>query len=387
MNGGALRIGSVAGIPVRIHVTFLIVLPFLALGFSRVYRETARAAGVPPGQLGGSPFVWGLVVALALFLSVLVHELAHSLYALRKGGRVRGITLLMIGGVSQISELPRTGRAEAMMALVGPLTSLVLGAIFYLLYRSVAGTALFNVRFALFQLTSLNVVLGLFNLLPAFPMDGGRVLRGVLAARWGLLRATQVAAGAGKVFAVAFAIVGFLSVNLLLIVIAFFVYVGADAESRSVLVKALLGHIRVRDLVASRPQPVEPSASMFDVGERMIRERRTAFPVVEGGGVLGVVDLEDVQRVPPADRQRVRVADVVRRVAPLDANDEASRALRAFAEAGTRVLPVVEDGAPSGVLTQLDVARGLQLSELESTQHPTRPGSLRRRLTHAHQRA
>jgi len=104
MNGGAIRIGSIAGIPIRIHVTFLIILPFLAFGFARVYREAARAAGVPPEQLGGSPLLWGFVVALALFVSVLLHELAHSLYAMKAGGRVRDITLLMIGGVSQIAE-------------------------------------------------------------------------------------------------------------------------------------------------------------------------------------------------------------------------------------------------------------------------------------------
>src|SRR5512142_2022262 len=104
MGGGAVRIGTIAGIPIRIHVTFLLVLPFLALGFGRHLRETAAAAGVPADELGGSPLLWGLVIALSLFVCVLVHELAHSLYALRQGGRVRDITLLMIGGVSQISE-------------------------------------------------------------------------------------------------------------------------------------------------------------------------------------------------------------------------------------------------------------------------------------------
>jgi Zn-dependent protease/CBS domain-containing protein len=385
MRGGAVRIGSVAGIPIRIHVTFLIVLPFLALGFARVYRETARAAGVPVEQLGGSPFFWGLVVALALFLSVLVHELAHSLYAVRAGGKVRDITLIMIGGVSQLSEPPRSARAEAMMALVGPVASLLLGGVFYLLYRAVAETGLLNLRFALFQLVYLNVVLGLFNLVPAFPMDGGRILRGVLASRWGLLRATRVAARAGKVFAVVFAILGFLTANILLMVIAFFVYFGAESESRNVLVEAVLGHIRVRDLVRSRPEPVDAAATTFDVGERMIRERRTAFPVVGGGEIIGVIVLEDVQRVPAESRASVRVEEVVRRVPPVDAADEASRALRAFADAGAQVVPVLDGGAPYGVLTPNDVMRGLQLEELEETQHPRDRGPLRRGLTGAEQ--
>ena len=368
MKGGAIRIGSIGGIPIRIHVTFLIVLPFLALGMSRALSEAARIANVPPEQLGGPPFLWGLAVALALFLSILVHELAHSLYALRKGGRVRDITLTMIGGVSQVSELPRTGRHEAMMALVGPITSLALGGVFYLLFLAFSVTPQFNLKFAAFYLSYLNVVLGLFNLLPAFPMDGGRILRGVLAERWGDLRATHVAAAAGKAFAVLFAVVGFLWVNVLLMVIAFFVYFGAETESRSVLVKALLGHIRVRDLVVSRPPAVDSSTTVYDLVERMLRERRVAYPVVQGESVLGVVTLDDASRVPLEDRARVRVADVVRRVAPLEAGDDASKALRSLAE--SPLVPVVENGALAGVLTQSDVLRALQLRELETTQHP-----------------
>jgi Zn-dependent protease/CBS domain-containing protein len=370
MNGGSIRIGSVRGIPIRIHVTFLLILPFLAIGFGRVYTEAARAADIPPEQLGGSPFLWGLVVALALFLCVLVHELAHSLYALRAGGRVRDITLLMIGGVSQIAEPPKGNRAEAVMALVGPLASLALGGLFYLVYLAVRDTSLFNLRFAMFHLVYLNVVLGVFNLLPAFPMDGGRILRGLLADRLGVLRATRLAARAGKVFAVLFAILGFLSANFLLIAVAFFVYLGADAESRAVLVKALLGHIRVRDLLGAGapPPPVDPATTVFEVGERMIRDRRLAFPVVDGAGVLGVVGLEAVKRVGPEDRTRLRVADVLHRVSPVDANDDASRAMRAFAEAKTPFVPVTENGRVVGVLSQGDVARALELRELQATQ-------------------
>jgi len=116
-------------------------------------------------------------------LSVRVHELAHSLYALRKAGRVRYITRIMIGGVSQISELPRTDRNEAVMALVGALTSLVLGGVFYFVFLGSSWTGQFKFKFAALHLFYLNVVLGLFNLLPAFPMDGRRILCGVLEGR------------------------------------------------------------------------------------------------------------------------------------------------------------------------------------------------------------
>jgi Zn-dependent protease/CBS domain-containing protein len=389
--GGSIRIGSIRGIPIRIHVTFLLVLPFLAFGFGRVFSEAAQAAEVPAEQLRGSPFLWGLAVAVALFACVLVHELAHSLYALRAGGRVRDITLLMIGGVSQISEPPKGGRAEAVMALVGPLASLALGGLFWLLFRAIGETTLLNLRFAVFHLVYLNVALGVFNLLPAFPMDGGRIVRGLLAERLGILRATHVAARAGKVFAVLFGVVGFASANLILMAVAFFVYLGADAENRGVLVKTLLGHIRVRDLLGARPPaaPVDPATTVFEVGERMIRERRVAFPVVQGAEVLGVVALEDVKRIPAAERERLRVAEVLRRVPAMDASEEAAKAMRAFAEARTPFVPVTENGALAGVLSQADVARALQLRELQATQHPPGPEAPQppRRWRHAEQRA
>ncbi len=375
---GSIRVGSILGIPIRVHVTFLIVLPFLAIAFGRMFSEALRAAGLSPGSVSGSPFLWGLAVALALFLSVLVHELAHSIYARRHGASVRDITLLMIGGVSQISEPPRTGREEAVMALVGPLTSLALGGAFWLVFRALRPTGWFDGQFVAFQLAMLNLGLGLFNLLPAFPMDGGRVLRGFAAERWGMVPATRFAAGAGRVFAILFAVVGFVVANFLLIVVAFFVYLGAESESRGVVAKALLGEILVRDLLTSRTPPVEVGTSLYDLGERMLRERRVAYPTVAGGTVLGAVTLDDVQRVPLAERSRVSVGDVARRVTPLDGRTGAVAAMRALAEAGGPV-PVVEDGMPLGVLAQVDIARGLELMELEATQHPrpSRPRGLR----------
>jgi Zn-dependent protease len=236
MEMGGFKIGTIRGIPIRVHITFLIVLPILAVGFARTFRVAAHLAEVPPEKVTGSPFLWGVGMALALFLSVLLHELGHSLYSIRKGGKVRDITLLMIGGVSQMSEMPREPRHEAMMALVGPLVSLGLGVLLYGLHALSAGTS-FGIQFGLFYLAGLNLFLGLFNLLPAFPMDGGRILRGVLTPRLGALRATRIAATVGKVFAVLFGIWGLLTLNLILVLIGFFVFVGAQSEQRATMMK------------------------------------------------------------------------------------------------------------------------------------------------------
>ncbi|HZI06784.1 MAG TPA: site-2 protease family protein, partial [Archangium sp.] len=190
---GAFQIASLRGIPIRVHYSFLLVLPFLAWLFGQAFRAAAVAADVPPAALRGHPVLWGLGLAVALFLAVLVHELAHSLYALRKGGEVSDITLLMIGGVSRITRMPEGPRHEALMALAGPVTSLVLGGLFLGVHGLLEGARSFNLRFAFFYLGSLNIFLGIFNLLPAFPMDGGRILRALLTGRLGRVRATQTA--------------------------------------------------------------------------------------------------------------------------------------------------------------------------------------------------
>ena len=247
MDMGGFKIGSIRGIPIRIHITFLFVLPILALGFGRAFGVAARVAGVPPEQITGSPILWGVGVALALFASVLLHELGHSLYALRKGGRVRDITLLMIGGVSQISQMPRESKDEAMMAFIGPLVSIVLGIALYGLH-AVSGGVSFAAQFGLFYVAGLNLFLGLFNLLPAFPMDGGRILRALLSPRVGAVRATRIAATIGKVFAGLFCAWGLFSFNLLLVLIGFFVFVGAQSEQRAVMMK----------IEGSRPRVLPP---------------------------------------------------------------------------------------------------------------------------------
>jgi Zn-dependent protease/CBS domain-containing protein len=374
---GGFRIGTIKGIPIRIHYTFLLILPFLAYQFGLLFRAAAQQADVSPDMIQGHPFIWGLGLGLALFLSVLIHELAHSLYALRRGGRVQDITLLMIGGVSNISTPPKTAREEAVMALVGPLTSLVLAVVFYIFKVGLGGLDSPNLQFALFYLAQINLFLGLFNLLPAFPMDGGRIARALLTERYGLLRATQIAAALGKAFAVLFGIVGLFSFNIMLIVIAFFIFIGAEAESRSVLVKAMLGHVRVRDLMSPSYGSVSPSASVYDAAEQMLRDRQLAYPVLDNGRVVGLLSEPAIERVPPEERKQIPVGRVMRDVETVSPDDDLGRALQAMGSGDLALLPVVQDGTMTAILRRSDVMRGLKLQELEASQKQTsapRPG-------------
>jgi Zn-dependent protease/CBS domain-containing protein len=367
-----LQIAVIRGIPVRLHVTFLLILPFLAWAFGSSLPEYARLAGVAPESLG-SPWAWGSGIAIALFASVLVHELAHSLYTVRKGGRVRSITLLMIGGVSEISEPPRTPGQEAMMAFVGPATSLGLGLLALAVFGTTGPVDHPRVAFGAFTLGYLNAFLALFNLLPAFPMDGGRVLRGLLARRIGPLRATQIAARVGKAFAALFAVWGFTTSNLVLMLVAFFVWMGAEGEARDVLVRAVLGELRVRDLMTRDPGALAPADSVYEAGERMIRERRLGFPVVDAGRVVGLVLADQIEAVPAADRPATPVARVMRSPAVLSPDDRVSDALRALDGERLAQLAVVEDGVLAGMLSRSEITRGLALRELEASQHPRPP--------------
>ncbi len=260
---GSIRIFTVRGVQVRAHYSFLLVLPLLAFVFARTFASAAHAAKVPPSELGGAPLVWGFGMAVALFAAVLTHELAHTLVGLAHGAKVRDITLLMIGGVSTMVEPPKRLGDEALMAAVGPLTSLALAAAFYALYRYV-DTTLFNLRFGLYYFSQLNLALGVFNLVPAFPMDGGRVLRALLAARLGLVRGTELAAGLGKVLAGVLAVLGALGLNVVLLFIAYFVYVGARGEAVQVALHAALEGVPVGDLM-------RPSATSVDVSDSVAR--------------------------------------------------------------------------------------------------------------------
>jgi len=221
-----LTILRVRGIPIRLHLSLLVFLPYVAYAATRQFGAIARSFGVTPDEVHLPPLLWGFLLAVGLFVAVLIHELAHSLVALRSGARVQSITLMMLGGVSLIEgELPPA--KEAWMAFAGPLASFVLAGASYLVYSFAPLPT--EVLVALLAFAFTNAVLGVFNLLPAFPMDGGRVLRGLLATRLGRERATVVASRIGQGMAVLFAVYGLWTWNLILVLIAWFVWSGAAA--------------------------------------------------------------------------------------------------------------------------------------------------------------
>ena len=386
-QGGSLTLFRIRGVPIRAHWTLLLVLPYLALVLSMGFRAVAELAGVPREQLTLPPLIWGVVLAVGLFASILLHELAHSLVAIRFGGRVRSITLMLLGGVSQLARIPRRPRHEALMAAIGPVTSLALGGLLYVAYRaSLAWRP--DLQMALFYLAAMNVMLGIFNLITAFPMDGGRLLRAALAAKLSRGRATQIAAGVGKVGAVVFGLLGLWSGNLLLILIAVFVYTGAQGEVMQERVREALGGLRIVDLLPQvrRPPPIVPAERL--VGEVLPRMReldRLELLVVDAFGTpVTVLQASDLATVSAPARWAVTIGELAARLpvrhitVPWDisANDALERA----AEAGAVYVIVIDPGAERpddlvGLVTAEDIVRMVKLQLLAKQVGPNQPGA------------
>ncbi len=373
MEWKGLKIGTVRGIPIRIHFTFLLVLPLLAFSFSTSFKVAAEAAGIPADQLTGSPLLWGLGIALALFASVLVHELAHSLYALSKGGQVEGITLLMIGGVSQLSRPPKEVRDEGVMALLGPVFSLGLGGVL-LGVGGLLPDGVPNLKLLLLYVGMLNLVLGLFNLLPAFPMDGGRILRALLTRRLGRVGATVLAARVGKGFALLFGLWGLLSGNLMLLLIAFFVFIGAEGESQSVTTQEAFARLQVGELMNPQVATVPTQLPLEEAADRMLATRTLTVAVTDASGVRGVLTLELLRALPADRRPTLTAGEVAAPVPVVGPQTQAIEVARLLSQVKVPLVLVEEAGALVGTVTREDLIRGLKLQELRKVTHPADKG-------------
>lgn len=361
----SFSLGRIAGIQVGIHYTwlfaFVLIAWSLAVGFFPRYYF---------GWSATTYWVAGAVSALLLFLSVLVHELAHSFVARARGLPVRGITLFIFGGVSNIGGEAARAKDEFAIALVGPLTSVLLAGVFWVLHR-LTGGADSPVGAVLVYLFLINLLLAGFNLLPGFPLDGGRVLRSLI---WGatgnFARATRIAAGAGQAFGWIFIAWGVYQVlqgdflgGLWIAFLGWFLNGAADASRREVQVQEHFRGVRVSAVMERNPDTVTPEATVEHVvQEWFLQGRRRALPVCEGGRLAGIITLTDVKGLPHGRWPYVRVAEVMTR-APLytvSPEDGLDLALKLLAERNLNQVLVMQDGSLVGLLSRSDIIRFLQ---------------------------
>ncbi|PSP65158.1 metalloprotease [Halobacteriales archaeon QH_8_67_36] len=371
------RIGSVFGIPIQLDLTFLLVLPLFAwiigtqVGRTTDLLNRSLGAGLNPALLTDGNLVWvlGVVAAVGLFTGVVLHELGHSLVAIRYGFPIDSITLWLFGGVAQLTEMPEDWKQELAIAVAGPVVSVALGAASYVVFVVLPGTAspvVESARFVFAYLALMNVALAAFNMLPGFPMDGGRVLRALLARTRTYARATRIAAEVGKVFAILLGLFGlFVLGNIFLAGLAFFIYIGAAGEARKTTMRADLEGVQVRDVMtpANRVTTVTADVSVRELIGTMFRERHTGYPVEGNGEVVGLVTLEDARAVNEVERDAYTVGDVMTTelvtVTPeLDVMD----ALNELQDNPVGRLVVTDaDGEFRGLLTRSDVMTALSI--------------------------
>lgn len=361
MNGG-VKILSVRGIPIRLHWTFFLILPYVAFMMARRFAAFAAQAHTRDTDLILSPGAWGLLLAVLLFASVLLHELGHVFVALAQGSKVREITLMLLGGVSHIESVSHAPRAEAKMAIVGPLVSIAIAVVAYVGY--LFSGAVPDLQFGLYYLAQINLGVGIFNMLPAFPLDGGRVVRSLLAAKYGRLRATVISAGIGRVLAVMMGIFGLMSGNFLLALIALFVWGGGNAEAQGILFRERLKAVRVGDLVENNVPVIYDSETIARATEVMLHDRASAL-LVRGPQGMGIVTADQVASIDPRFRSAATVDAVAMKEAPVaDVNDIVADVIEAMDARGLRFVPVVRDNEIIGVLSRENIERYLKLDTM-----------------------
>lgn len=348
------------GIPLLLDWTFLIILPLMAWLIAGDISGLARQlhlGDVSPITQGAWPYIIGLIAAVGLFLSVVIHELGHAVVGRIYGVRTKSITLWALGGVAQFDEMPRQRGAEAIVAIVGPIVSMVLGALFAILWFSSASFAI-GFRFVFAYLTMLNFSLAVFNLLPALPLDGGRVLRSLLALRMPHFQATQVSASISRGLAILLGIAG-LMFNPWFIAIAFFIYIAVNSETQHSLIFEMLRGIKVDDLMTRPVKTVSPEETVAELTARMFREHHLGFPVVDGQQrLLGIVTLANLQGADPSSR----VGQVMTpTVATIGSRASALDAFHLMGQNNFGRLVVMDDGQLQGIITKSDLMRAIQL--------------------------
>ncbi|QCJ47045.1 MULTISPECIES: CBS domain-containing protein [Haloprofundus] len=388
-----IRIGSAFGIPIRLDFTFLLVLPLFAylIGLDvgslagTVNDLFGSSLDAGPLTAGAMPWILGAAAAVGLFACVLLHEFGHSLVALRYGFEIESITLWLFGGVARFTEMPENWKQELNVALAGPAVSIALGVLSYVAFLALPAS-LDAARFVLGYLALTNVLLAVFNMLPGFPMDGGRVLRALLARDRSYARATQIAAEVGKAFAFLLGIFG-LFANLWLVALAFFIYIGASSEAQQTVMKAAFQDVTVRDIMTGKEDlhTVEENTSIAELMNRMFTERHTGYPVMRGGRLTGMVTLNDARSVDEVERDAYRVEDVMSRdIASVTPDLDAMEALQLMQENGVGRLPVIDaNGDIVGIVSRTDLMTAFDIIQtsgspdaIRSIRSSNPPGSL-----------
>jgi Zn-dependent protease/CBS domain-containing protein len=360
------KIGRLAGITVYMHATFLLLLAYIVIA-SWVEKHSPAATVV------------AVAFILAIFACVVLHELGHALVARRYGVRTRDIILLPIGGVARLERMPEEPLQELWVALAGPAVNVVIAAGLFVLLRALGIPSQFE-RLQwlsggfLDRLMVVNLWLVAFNLIPAFPMDGGRVLRALLATRMDYAEATHIAARVGQALAFVFGFLG-LFTDPFLLFIALFVWMGAEGESAMVQARTSFAGIPVQRVMLTDFRTLRPEETLAQAVDHVLAGFQHDFPVVFGDHVLGILTRADLMKALAQRGSETAVRDAMQREFPvLDSHDMLEQALPSLRGAGVRSVPVEHDGHLVGLLDMENVAEFMMVQSALRRSHRSEIG-------------
>lgn len=371
------KIGTIAGIGVFVHWTFLILIGWIVLA--------DVAAGMKANQSPNSiaaEALEGALFIVAIFACIVLHELGHALTARRFGVRTQDITLLPIGGLARLERMPEDPVQEFWIAVAGPAVNVVIAGLLYVLLVVIGGSievmsaaditvdAFQHVDQFLARMLWVNLMLVAFNAVPAFPMDGGRVLRAMLAHFSGdYVKATQTAASVGQLLAIGLGFIGLFGPNPFLIFIAFFVFVGAQEEANMVQMRSLMKGLPVRAAMMTRFRSLSPDDTLATATSELLAGAQQDFPVVSDGRVVGVLRRGDVISA-LANSGDGRICDVMKAdCGTVEDTEMLAGTFQRMREAGCSALPVVHDGRLVGLITLENVGELMMINSALSRSH------------------
>jgi Zn-dependent protease/CBS domain-containing protein len=372
---GAFKLGKIAGIEIAVHYTWIFALVL----FTWLFAQSTFPV-IYPGWAVKTYWVAGTIVSLMLFISVLIHELCHSLVAIKRGMKVTSIVFFIFGGVSNIEKEPESARVEFLMAAAGPLSSFIISGIFVglaflfdnlkQLPDPLVGT--------IYYIGVINFYLAVFNILPGFPLDGGRVLRSII---WGITKslhnATMIAGNVGRIFGWGIILLGIALIfgkdiwifksgipsGIWMVFIGWFLASAADTAMREQSLQQQLAGVKVRDVMDHTPECISPAASVESVvHDSFILRGRRALPICNEKGVIGIVTLADVKKLSQDLWGNTPVQEIMTRSPLLSVNQEEdlNKALQLLAKNGLNQIPVLNGTQLVGLLSRSDVIRYLQ---------------------------
>jgi Zn-dependent protease/CBS domain-containing protein len=375
MLRSGIPVGRIFGISIRLHYSWFFIFALVTWALAGIYFPSAY-----PSWTLSTRIIAGIITSLLFFGSVLAHELMHSVVSQRQGIPVRSITLFIFGGVSQITEEPKKPKDEFRMAIAGPLTSLVIGGILFGIYfawRNVDTVAVQFITAVAFWLGYINLALGVFNLIPGFPLDGGRVFRSLLWWRSGNLRsATKISSNIGRVVGFLFILGGIWLIftgywinGIWLALIGWFLESAATGSYRQLILREMLkGHV-ASEVMSRDCSVVNPNTTINQlVHDNILTSGRRCFPVASDGRVLGLITLHNIKAVPrdlwneKTVGETMTPFDDLKRVRP---DEELSTVLRLLTENDINQVPVVQDNSIVGMIGRdnlisfIDVRSGL----------------------------